>query len=205
MGKLVATEHTETCAEGRIRDFVLDNLAFVSDPACETDANVFDSGFEQAARPPGATPWTLETYDDEPNATVALGNDANAAHTGNVAALFSVSTPCPHVSVSSNVTIPTRVGAAGAALKFWYRTGAVAHAGLDVSLSALLAPVSLPATATWTQVTACLDGRLAGRPDLLRFLAVSTDGGGLCANTFPNETFAIDDVELTSDASCPAR
>jgi hypothetical protein len=71
-------------------------------------------------------------------------------------------------------------------------------------MSALLGPVSLPAASTWTQVTACLDTHLAGRPDLLHFGVVSTDGGGICADTFPAETFAIDDVELTADANCSA-
>jgi hypothetical protein len=202
---LVATEYAETCGVERARDFVFDGLAFVSDPACETDANVFDPGFEQVALAPGATPfWSLDRYDDESNDKVELAIDARAAHTGNVAAVFTSSTPCPHVGVSGSVTVPTAVGTAGPALKFWYRTGIGTHAGLDVTLSALLAPVALPATLDWKQVTACLDGHLAGRPDLLRFAVVSTEGGGLCADTFPTETFALDDVELTTDASCAA-
>jgi hypothetical protein len=202
---IVATEYAETCDVERARDFAFDNFTFVSDPACETGAKVFDPGFEEVARAPGATPfWSLDRFDDEPNANVELKIDASAAHTGNVAALFTASTPCPHVGLSGSVTVPTPIGTAGAALKFWYQTSASMHAGLAVSLSALLAPVALPATTQWTQVTACLDGHLAGRPDLLRFAVVSTDGGGICADTFPPETFALDDVELTTDASCPA-
>jgi hypothetical protein len=199
----VATEFTETCADEKVRDFAFDDLDFVSDPACETDANVFDPGFERIATAPGTAPfWSIDRYDDEPDDDVALKVDAAFAHTGNVAALLTASTPCPHSSLSGGVTVPASVGTAGPALKFWYEAEANIHTGLGVSMSALLAPVSLPATSAWTQVTACLDPHLGGRPDLLRFGVVSTDGGGICADTFPAETFAIDDVELTTDASC---
>jgi hypothetical protein len=200
-----ATRYTEDCTAERDRDFVFDDLAFVSEPACETDANVFDPGFEQVARAEDAAPfWSIDRYEDEPDADVELKINATLPHTGNVAALFSASTPCPHASISGSVTVPTPVGMAGPALKFWFRTGSSTHTGLGVSLNALLAPVSLPATSTWTQVKACLDPHVAGRPDLLRFGIVSATGGGICADTFPTETFAIDDVELTTDASCPA-
>jgi hypothetical protein len=202
---IVATEYAETCSLVRARDFVFDDLTFVSDPACETDANVFDPGFEQVTRGSEAAPfWSLDRYDDEPNSRVELKLDASAAHTGEVSAVLSTSTPCPHVGLSGSVTVPTPVGPAGAALKFWYKTGSGTHAGLDVTMSALPAAIPLPATTEWTQVTACLDGHLAGRPDLLRFAVVSVEGGGLCADTFPPETFSVDDVELTTDVGCPA-
>jgi hypothetical protein len=201
----VATKYNEGCASENVRHFAFDDLAFVSEPACETNANVFDPGFEQVARAPGAAPfWSIDRYDDEPGANIELEINATLAHTGNVAALLTASMPCPHASVSGGVTVPTAVGLAGPALKFWYKTGSGTHTGLGVSLGALLAPVSLPEARTWTQVKACLDARLAGRPDLLRFSIVSTTGGGVCADTFPAETLAIDDVELTTDVSCPA-
>jgi hypothetical protein len=202
---IVATEYAEACSVERARDFVFDDLTFVSDPACATDANLFDPGFEQISRGGAATPfWSVDRFDDEPNARAELKVDASAAHTGEVSARLTTSTPCPNVGLSGSVTVPIPSGTAGAALKFWYKTGVGTHAALDVTMSALPAPVPLPATTEWTQVTACLDGHLAGRPDLLRFAIVSAEGGGLCADTFPPETVSIDDVELTTDAGCPA-
>jgi hypothetical protein len=201
---IVSTSYTEACGDLLARDMTFDNLSFVSDPACEAGALLFDPGFEQGALAPGATPyWSLDNYTDQPDAKVALEVDAAAAHSGSGRAVFSVATPCPEARLSGVVTVPHPVGGAGGALKFWYKTGVGLHARLDVSLAALLAPVALPPAHTWTQVTACLDRRLAGRPDLLRFSVVSADGGGLCADEFPVETFEVDDVELTTDVGCP--
>jgi hypothetical protein len=64
---------------------------------------------------------------------------------------------------------------------------------------------ALPPADAWTQVSVCLDPRLASRPDLLSFALVSIDGGGTCAAAFPEETATVDDVELTTDPGCPAQ
>ena len=192
-------DHAEQCSVPRESEIVFDGLSFVTDPACATDANVFDPGFEQAADPSSvAAFWAPYTSD------VQLVVDPTIAHTGKVAARFTGSTPCPLASLSGSVTIPAPEGANGPALKFWYDATSTSHLGLDVALGALSAPAALPTTTGWTPVTACLDPRLATRPDLLTFSLVSEDGGGTCADTFPMETVLLDDVELTTDPSCPS-
>jgi hypothetical protein len=201
----VETAFNQVCKTDNARDFAFDGLSFVSEPACATDANVFDPGFEQVAVASGAASfWALDRYDDDLASRVELETDGTSAHTGNVAAVLSTSTPCPRVSLSGGVTVPSPAGTQGPALRFWYQTSASTHTGLTVSLSALAAPVPLPATSTWTQVTACLDPHLASRPDLLSFALASITGGGTCADTFPTETVALDDIELAIDPSCPA-
>jgi hypothetical protein len=202
---VLETHFAERCEIADVRDFALDGLAFVSEPACAASANVFDPGFEQIAGDAPAAPfWTLERYEDEPGSGVELKVDATLAHGGRVSARFSASGPCPRAGLSGGVTVPAPSGRAGPALAFWYEAGAGGHIGLAVSLAALTAPVSLPRAPTWTRVVACLDPRLAGRPDLLRFGIASTTGGGVCTDTFPAEGFAIDDVELATDPRCPA-
>jgi hypothetical protein len=94
------------------------------------------------------------------------------------------------------------VGTAGPALKFWYKTSAITNAGLSVTMSAPSAVVALPAATDWTQARACLQPNLAGRPDVLTFGVAGS--GGDCTTAFPPETLAIDDVELTTDSTCPA-
>ena len=201
---IVPTEHAEQCPLPRAREIIFDGLSFVTDPACATDANVFDPGFEQAAVPSSvASFWALERYQDVPTSAVELVVDPTIAHTGKVAARFTGSTACPVVSLSGSVTVPASEGANGPALKFWYDASGTSRLGLDVALGALSAPVALPSTTTWTPFTACLDPRLATRPDLLTFSLVSEDGGGTCSDAFPMETVLLDDVELTTDASCP--
>jgi hypothetical protein len=198
----IETRLTQECATASARDFVFDGLAFVSEPACAADVNVFDPGFEQAVTAPALAPsWTLQRFDDEPGARVALATDGSWVHGGRAAAVFTASTPCSHANLAAGVAVPACDGAGGPALKFWYDTRATARTSLAVTMNALLAPVPLPAVSAWTQVTACLDPRLAGRPDLLTFALVS-DGGGLCADTFAMESAAVDDVELTTDPSC---
>jgi hypothetical protein len=203
---LVDRHFTQRCEDVDTRDFLFDDLAFLSEPAC-ADADLLDPGFEQVTLGRAVAPaWTLQTYDDYPGSGVTLAVDASAAHSGQVAAVFSASTPCPHASLANGVTIPLPEGDSGPALAFWYRAAAGTHTGLDVSMNALPAALVAPTARpqAWTRIKACLDPRLAGRPDLLRFSIVS-QLGGTCADTFPPETFMIDDVELTTDASCPAR
>jgi hypothetical protein len=197
-------DYTESCPSPRAREFIFDGLSFVTEPACATDANVFDPGFEQVATSTSAAPfWALQRYEDNPMSDVQLVVDPTNAHSGMVAARFTGSSPCPVVSLSGGVTVPGSDGVNGPALKFWYSASATAHLALDVALGALSAPLALPATTSWTQVTGCLDPPLATRPDLLTFSLVSADGGGTCSNAFPMETILLDDVELTTDVSCP--
>ena len=57
-------DHAELCSEPRESEIIFDGLSFVTDPACATDANVFDPGFEQAADPSSvAAFWALYTSD----------------------------------------------------------------------------------------------------------------------------------------------
>jgi hypothetical protein len=199
------TEYAEQCPLPRAREIVFDGLSFVTDPACAAEANVFDPGFEQAAVPSSvASFWALQRYQDVPTSALELVVDPTVAHTGEVAARFQGSSPCPVVSLSGSVTMPEPEGARGPALKFWYDASGTSHLGLGVGLGGLSAPVALPATTGWTQLTACLDPRLATRPGLLTFSLISKNGGGTCTDTFPMETVLLDDVELTTDPSCPS-
>jgi hypothetical protein len=203
---LVDRDFTQRCAEANVRDFVFDELALVSDPACaDAAAGVLDPGFELAAAPTNAvSPWTIETWDDVPGGTVTLAPDRDAPRAGRVAAVFRATTPCPRAALSAGVTIPRATETAGPSLSFWIRPGPASHTRPDVSLAAATAPVALPTEPRWTRVSTCLDPRLGGRPDLLRFAIVSPKGG-TCADTFPEESFAIDDVALGTDPACPAR
>jgi hypothetical protein len=199
------TEFTEQCPSPRAREFIFDGLSFVTEPACAADANVFDPGFEQAADASSAAAfWALQRYADNPLSDVQLTVDPTTAHSGKVAARFTGSSPCPVASLSGSVTMPAPEGASGPALKLWYDASATSHLALAVALGAFSSPLVLPATTGWAPFTACLNPRLATRPDLLTFSLVSADGGGTCSDTFPMETFWLDDIELTTDASCPS-
>ena len=97
------------------------------------------------------------------------------------------------------MTVPAPAGAAGPALKFWYRAQAMPNASAHASTAGSY--LTLPEGVGWMEQTLCLDPRQVGRPATVR---IGGGGpGGLCANTFPAERFWIDDVRLTTDAACP--
>jgi hypothetical protein len=199
----VPMQYAEQCGQASARDFVFDGLSFVSEPACD-DADVLDGGFERIGTAPSAAPfWALERYEDMAGSNADLVVDAPRAHSGSVFAQLSADTPCPAASLSGGVTVPSPLGSSGPALRFWYRTSALTQTALSVQMKALASPLSLGATSTWRRVEACLDPAVATRPDLLRFSIVSPTGG-TCADTFPTEEIALDDVELTTLESCPA-
>jgi hypothetical protein len=62
--------------------------------------------------------------------------------------------------------------------------------------------LSLPENGEWTEAILCLDPNVAGRPTNV-WLGLS-GGGGLCAPFGGIEYAYFDDLELTTDASCPS-
>lgn len=120
-----------------------------------------------------------------------------------MSARFSSAPPCPHASLSGSVTVPSPVNGAGPALSFFYETNTSTRTSLSVTMNAFALPAVQPLAPTWTKATVCLDPRLAGRPELLRFIAVDADGGA-CADGFAEETVGLDDVTLGTDPGCPA-
>jgi hypothetical protein len=195
------TNPSMICSQANVRDFLFDDLTFVSDPACTADANLFDPGFEQVSLASTAAPfWNIGQYTDQPGATVLLKEDAAGAHSGNVYALLSSTQGCTNVTIAGSVTVPATTAAAGPALKFWYRTSQMTNSSVVVNMAAMTAAPMVGVSSAWKQVVVCLDPRLATRPDTLTFLL---NGGSACTATYPAETLALDDVELTTDNTCP--
>jgi hypothetical protein len=182
---------------GTTRRFAFDALQLVSNPACPADPGLFDPGFEQvvSTATPALAPFWVRTEG------VTLVDDPTFAHSGRVAAKFETSA-CSNDLLVGSVTLRAPAGAAGPALRFWYKSSATANAdlafGLDMRATTPLAP-----SAAWRQLTACLPRERAGRPARLEFASRGLGGG--CVGSDPVYALAIDDVELTTDATCPRR
>jgi hypothetical protein len=192
------------CTNANARDFVFDDLAFVSDSRCTDTSNMYDNSFEWISQNLTTAPfWNVVQFPDTPGATAALKQNAATAHTGNVAAQLALTTLCASSSVWGSVTVPAGTTNAGPALHFWYRTiNTVANSIPQVSMTALAtSPMTLTTASGWTKFTACLQPALATRPDTLKF-SISAVAGAAC-NAIPAEYLWIDDVDLTPDASCP--
>jgi hypothetical protein len=202
---LTFAQRSGICAPAPL-DFVFDDLAFVSDPSCAANADVFDPGFELSL--PGSTmaPFWSPSTTQAPTPTssvVEIKADPTFAHSGTAAAFVAVSQTCGDAGLSGGVTVPQPKDGAGPALRFWYKTSALTSGIPTVEMMALPQPLTLAASPQWKQTTACLDPRLAGWPDALHFDLDTSPGD--CGLAFGPDTLAIDDVELTTDASCAAR
>ncbi|WP_434042486.1 MULTISPECIES: hypothetical protein [Sorangium] len=187
---------SQTCTDENKRDFSVDDIAFVSDDRCPEEAPIFDPGFENASLGEGLAPTWVLNDDDTTGASAALPVDPAAARSGEVSLALSVRKPCREPSASTVFTVPGPDGAAGPALKFWYRTSHLSAATASSTPGA-----ELPASESWTQQTICLDPRTAGRPQHLSF-KIGTSG--VCDAPLDRETLHVDDVEVTTDPSCPA-
>ncbi|WP_437479492.1 hypothetical protein WME75_33690 [Sorangium sp. So ce1014] len=188
--------NSQPCTAENKRDFTVDDLAFVSDDRCPGDTPLFDPGFENAGAGASLSPTWVLTADDPARGSAKLAVDAATAHSGDVSLSLSVKKPCREPSASTVFTVPEPEATAGPALKFWYRTSHL-HAATASSTPG----ATLPSSESWTQQTICLDPRTAGRPQHLSF---KIGASGVCDEPLGHETLHVDDVEATTDASCPA-
>lgn len=182
------------CAESVPRELVLDDIRIVNEPACGTSDGVFDPGFESAPVPLIGSVATLG------DGTVTTVLDPALAHSGNGVLEVSVSARCASVRYDFYVIPPVPDAAGGPALRFWHRVpnNPVSSAIARSSVSTL----SLPENGEWTEAILCLDPNVAGRPANI-WLGLS-GGSGLCAPFGGTEYAYFDDLELTTDASCPS-
>ncbi|WP_437587068.1 hypothetical protein [Sorangium sp. So ce1000] len=186
----------QPCMDENKRDFTVDDLAIVSDDRCPGDAPIFDPGFENASAGAGLSPTWVLNAEDPARGSARLAVDAAAAHAGDVSLSLSVQKPCREPSASTVFTVPAPEGAAGPALKFWYRTSHLRAATATSTPGA-----TLPPSEGWTQRTICLNPRTAGRPQHLSF---KISASGACDAPLDDEALHVDDVEATTDPSCPA-
>ncbi|MGN6103632.1 MAG: hypothetical protein ACTHU0_00775 [Kofleriaceae bacterium] len=204
------------CSTPLSKSFTIDNLSFVSDPMCSTTSDNTDPGFERIANATGpVTGWGLiNTYVNDIQGTSAdVINAVNAAHSGLGVLLLQGYNDCGGIEEGGGGHITLRVppaqGAAGPAIKLWSQIGANPKTETRATLLTRSRYDSqpqylvLPETGVYTQSTLCVPPNLIGRRIGLRLTTGDYDGGG-CASVY-NESALIDDVEITTDASCPAQ
>lgn len=184
-----------SCGDADVRDFVFDDIKFASDPKCPQVANILNGDFETT----GFTqPWVLqatESYGQPP----AIVSNPTIAHTGNGAMQLQATSYCGTSYATQTITIPPPAGNAGPALKFWYKLPTQAQGTFYV------AGTTLTATATYVQKTQCLDPNYVGRSQPISIQANSPYNASMCGQYFGSEVLYVDDVEVTTDATCPAK
>ncbi len=181
------------CAEPNLREFVFDDVAFVSEPSCPKEAFVLDGGFEGSTT---VSPWILRH--PTPYSTVAEIRRDGGARTGAGYLELGSGQACQDATARQTITVPQPRGNEGPAVKLWYRLPTVAKAAFSTTPGG-----GLTATAAWSKKTICLDPKRAGEP--LVFTIEASGGSGTCATTFSVERLEVDDVEVTTDAGCKPR
>ena len=188
-----------TCADPLVREFIFDDLAYVTDPNCPELADIVDGGFEQVAANSKFSSWiAINTGGFETKADFV-----GEPRTGQAALRLGTSKKCEEPQVTQTITVPFPAesqGSGGPAVHFWYRADTTAN--VEFRAEADGASITLPASAAYANKTLCLDPKSIGRPAVLSFKA---DGGsGTCADSFPAANMFVDDVEVGHDPTCPS-
>ncbi|MBX5481333.1 MAG: hypothetical protein IRZ16_05725 [Myxococcaceae bacterium] len=178
------------------RRFYFDDLALVNDPTCSADDNVVNGSFE---RTDPALGWYLSLPPVSGSSVGVLETTTSEAKVGARSLHMKLLTPCAHATASTVITVATPQNGAGPAVKYWYRMQGTQSPLKPIIGSLTFAKV--PFTTTWTARTECLAPSMAGMP--LEFGFDAMVGGG-CALSISEEVF-IDDIQSTTDASCPAQ
>jgi len=168
-------------------EMLVDDVKIVDDATCGEAPLFFDPGFEQSTTT--TSRWFLNANNG--GGFVAVQKNGQA-HGG--AAHLALSTPTCGTSVTANqiATIPDAAGAAGPAIKFFYK----ANVAKDSSVQAF--GQSLTSAAAWTARTVCLPASKSGLAQSLELgvFAAAKDCDSVAS-------LQVDDIELTSDATCP--
>lgn len=191
-----------TAAQGGV---TVDDVDIVSDAACESLPYVLDGGFEAVP----TTSWSGEAAAYFASLTYAAGTPASPPHGGGRYASMTLTGQAgcaapPRVAlVARRTTVPDAAGKSGPALRFFYRAtiggGVAADAYAHVRMQGLKEEsVTLDPASAWTERVLCIDPRRAG--SAVAGVAFTLD----TSRCQPQAQLDVDDVELTTDASCPA-
>ena len=186
-----------TCANPNVQSFTIDDLSFVSAPECAGSEYLADGGFEVSTNAGFASGWQLNSGANNPaNASAVIDVDAAAANTGNASLSLMTAQRCSSASATATYLVPEADGMNGPAIKFAYTYGS------GSITSARVGNDTLAAAASYTQHITCIDPAFIGSTQTLSVWL--SGGSGTCANTYAAEAFRVDDIEVTTDASCPA-
>lgn len=169
----------------------VDDLRIVSDPACAgLETNPFNGGFEKNDFSTGM--W--RAY--EALGTHSIDTTPGIAHSGTGAMkLVDASVSCsgsPFQPIFALVvSVPSSKPGAGPKISYWYKTATSSASTRFIIGNQGLVNDDTLSSASWTQKSFCVPPKLAGADGLLRFQT------GVCG------TLYLDDVQVTTDVSCP--
>ena len=165
---------------------VIDDIRIVDRATCPVGAALTEGDFENAGR---ITVWS--SYRDSNGGRGTVLHDGFEAHTGS-GYLELVGDNLCIASITQDIQVPLPVGSAGPAVKLWakgFTTGRLASAGTPATV-----------TSTYASYTFCLPPSRAGRRFALDIGMTPQESAFGCTGSV-----FVDDVQATTDPSCPAR
>lgn len=181
-----------TCTDAVNLETVFDNVKIINDPTCGTDTTITDPGFESPLDLVGASSITGSSL------ARAL-SDPTQAHSGNGVLQLTETSTCADPTWTANVITPPSNGAAGPALRFFYRAAPGTMTKFAATgFGAAFAPTQ---DNQWHQGMVCLNPALHGHNQNV-FFSVKFLGGS--CNVAISESAYVDDLSVTTDPACAA-
>jgi hypothetical protein len=145
-------------------------------------------------------PWSLTSGG---GAEADIRHDPSGAHGGERVLALRVTSVCSSTRAATWVTVPLPDDGGGPAIRFWHRGTEAPNASFGARLVAggkLVAAVGPEVAPTWTQTTFCVPPTLGGVAARLVF---EHEVWGGCDHPVAGDEILLDDIELTTDPSCP--
>lgn len=181
------------CADIINMSLAVDNLRVVDEPSCSSAGGVVNPSFEHASL------FNRSLSTNGNNLTTAAVVNGPQAHSGASFLYLETTARCTSASVATEVIVPPPSGDAGPALTVWSDITNNPEASTSVRIDGV-AVVPLPEGGGYQKTTVCLDPAYVGRPRNVTLH--HTGGSGVCQATAAQGA-RIDDLEATTDASCP--
>jgi len=186
-----------SCADLLNLSLFADNVKVVDDPSCASNDNFVNNGFEQG----GVAFGSFGTIGSS-TASAVVRTSALLAHSGMKYLALESNGRCSNAGYTMLPTVPASVGASGPAITFFANVGNNPNASSQVRSG--VTTQTLTEGNGYQKYTVCLNPLFVGRPQVV---TISHDGGsGLCDNSnYVQQNAFIDDIEVTTDPSCPAQ
>ncbi len=216
MGFLLLRTTDSGCAATPLsQTFVVDNITIIDDQNCPAEV-LADPGFELDSigmGPEIGWGFTAGTVNDIPEGSNAEITNSGQ-RSGNSALRLTGSHECVGVGEAGadfTINVPAPEGAAGPAIKFFANVG---NGNLKTTTRLALHPGprfqepglrhDIAEVGVYQPQIMCLPPVTSGRRMTFRFSTGDSDGGGCGVPKYTEEVALIDDVEVTTDSSCPA-
>jgi hypothetical protein len=182
------------------KDFLIDDMQFVSDATCAATAWIPDGGFERTDPIPMWDGAISNNGAAGGLAAAAVDAAAANAHGGTHSLKLVNNVGCGSSAATFAVGVPPSAGTSGPALTFFYKAPLLTSSNVTVT-AGTGASGNLAAANAYTQVQICLDPTTAGQtiPVLINMTGNGTLG---CSQVYTAESIWFDDFAVGTNAAC---